>query len=727
MKRGEILADTYEIEEEIGAGGGGVIYRAKHLRLNTDVVVKKIKEEVVNKIQVRQEADILKKLKHPYLPRVYDFLDTEDGIYTVMDFVSGINLEDAMKKHGRFSQKEVRKWAEQLGEAVAYLHKQNPPIIHSDIKPANIMLTSSGDICLIDFNIALAMGSKSDIAVGISARYSPPEQYRDIALYTKVTHNYTVGRQEIYSKAKGIKNEEEEDKTEILQPDSVENGKRITEQSTEFIRYMGKGIDTRSDIYSLGVTLYYLLSGIVPNLEFGMTIPLEDTKTDASEGLQYIINKMMELDPQKRYRNGEEYLKDIVNCYKLDHRYIKLRHKQRAMQTLALVCLVTGVALITSGVFMLRKEENAKYYSLLEQAQQAIELTRYGEAEECLAMAQEQFPLRIEAYREQVLMLYQEGTYAECVLYGEKLVNVTPFLMESEADKEAYGDILYILGNAYYEMQDYGNAEIYLSEALAYNTSNALYYRDYAITLARLGKTVEAENTLKDAQNLGMAEEAILMVRAEVAHRNGQTKEAISFFQKALPLISDKQTLKRAILLCADTYKDLGIEEIDEEINLLEQYSAVMPEGEKYVFNEYLADAYVRKAQSAEGDEERDEYYQKALMLFQKNYEKGYLTYQLQENMAILYENLNEYEEAEKILFQMKEQYPERYEVYKRLAFLEADRQQAKENQDREYRTMQEYYEKAKTLYDGKEQDMEMDMLRQMMEELQEGGWFNGR
>ena len=92
--------------------------------------------------------------------------------------------------------------------------------------------------------------------------------------------------------------------------------------------------------------------------------------------------------------------------------------------------------------------------------------------------------------------------------------------------------------------------------------------------------------------------------------------------------------------------------------------------------------------------------------------------------MVILYENMKRFDEAETLLLQMTQDYPERYEVYKRLAYLEADRQQMKENKDRDYQKMRAYYEQAKEKYAGKEQDMEMDMLDNMMKELVDGGWF---
>ena len=89
LTKGTILADTYEITEERGSGGGGIVFKGRHLRLNTDIVVKKIKDEVLMAIDTRKEADTLKNLKHQYLPKVYDFIEREDGVYTVMDFIQG--------------------------------------------------------------------------------------------------------------------------------------------------------------------------------------------------------------------------------------------------------------------------------------------------------------------------------------------------------------------------------------------------------------------------------------------------------------------------------------------------------------------------------------------------------------------------------------------------------------------------------------------------------------
>ncbi len=736
ITKGTVLEDTYEIIEEIGAGGGGVVFRARHLRLQTDVVVKKIKDEVRGKVKSRQEADILKKLKHPYLPRVYDFIETEDAVYTVMDFIHGEDLETAVKHHGKYPQKQVRKWAQQLGEALDYLHSQNPPIIHSDIKPANIMLTEEENICLIDFNISLAMGGEMESAVGISAGFSPPEQYRDPATYARITHNYT------WQKSVQAAKEEQDDRTEILATDSEvertellkQNSDKIETLQSEIInrnvasglpqytQYIGKGIDARSDIYSLGVTLWFLLTGALPPVDFGQRIPIGQTNAIVSEGFAVIIDKMMELSPDKRYQNGRDYLKAIQNCYKLDHRYIVMHRKQTAIQMTAVVCLTLGILVTFVGMYKIRMEKNAAYYELIQNAEYSIEQYDFEEADSLLEQAKRSDVTRIEAYEQEVYLLYLCEKYEECIDLGMEYINTVPFELISQSDQELYGNIFYIVGNAYFETDDFPNAERCLASALEYNKSNGLYYRDYAVALAKMGRTEEAQEQLDTGIELGLAQDSIYMAQGEIAHVKGQYEEALEYLRQTITGTSDMQMKKRAVLLCVDVYKTIGNEAVDQEIELLEQYRSQFEGNSSLVMTEYLAEAYTRKAQTDEA--KAVECYQTALDLFQTIYDSGYVTYQLQQNMAILYENLDRFDEAEALLQQMVEAYPERYEVYKRLAYLEADKQQMKENIERDYKQMLAYYEKAKEKYSEEDQDMEMDMLDKMMQELKDGGWL---
>lgn len=767
LQKGTILENTYEIIEEIGSGGGGEVFRARHLRLRTDVVVKKIKDEVRGKIKSRQEADILKNLKHPYLPRVYDFIETKEGVYTVMDFIQGDNLGDTVKKHGRFPEKRVRKWAEQLGEALAYLHSQKPAIIHSDIKPANIMLTQDDNVCLIDFNISLAMGGTMESAVGISAGFSPPEQYRDPVLYERITHSYTQqrfasapaqkiiragqgddGRTEQLADAEDDRTElladaeddrtelltgAEDDRTELLAGADGEKTERLVDvggrrtetgenHTSEYMRYIGKGIDTRSDIYSLGITLYYMLTGLEPSADFERKIPLAQIGASVNEGFAVLLEKMVEPNPADRYQNGGEFLKAVKNCHKLDHRYRMMHRKEAGISMASVACLAAGILLVCSGIYQMRREKNSAYYGFLQQAVEAMNQYEYEDAEVLLEEAKGISQERIDAYEEELYLRYLNREYEECISLGENYINTMPFQMNSAGDEEQLGNMYYVVGNAYFETQDYANAAKLFEQALKHYTENGLYYRDYAITLAKMSQIESAEEALETGIALGLGQDSIYMAQGEIAHVKGQYETALECLRQTIATTDDMQMKERAIFLCTDVYKSMGDGAVDEEIALLEQYAGQFGSGGNLAMMEYLAEAYTRKAKADETQAEAC--YHKALTLLLSVYDQGYVTYQMQENIAILYESLKEFDQAEELLLEIAESYPERYEVYKRLAFLEADKQQEKENPDRDYQQLLAYYEQALEWYSGEEQDTEMEMLEVMMQEIRDGGWL---
>ena len=177
----EVIASTYRIIKKLGSGGGGNVYLADHLRLNKKVVLKADKRRITTKTALlRREADVLKNLNHPNIPKVYDFFVEDDTVYTVMDYIEGESLDRPLKRGEHFSQPQVIQWAKELLDALEYLHSPthgDPPqgFVHSDIKPANLMRTPDNHIVLIDFNIALSLGE--DAVIGCSAGYASPEHY----------------------------------------------------------------------------------------------------------------------------------------------------------------------------------------------------------------------------------------------------------------------------------------------------------------------------------------------------------------------------------------------------------------------------------------------------------------------------------------------------------------------------------------------------------------------
>lgn len=691
LQEGTRLNDTYIIKGRIGAGGGGIVYKAWHERLNTDVVIKQMKSRVKGLLDGRAEADILKELKHTRLPRVYDFLELDGEIYTVMDFIPGMSLEEALKD-GRFVQEGVYRWALQLADALSYLHSQTPPIIHSDIKPANIMLLPDGDVCLIDFNISLAFDQGMRTSIGTSGGYSPPEQYRDFQTYqSRLT---------------------EPDTRPDTHPDSVVSG--IT----------GRGVDERSDIYSLGATLYHLLTGERPSQDFDQIQPITDYPVKISEGFALIISRMMELEPEKRYQNGGELLYALEHIYELDSEYQAFwRAKRRKKIALALL-FAAGACLTGSGILLMRQENQAAYNQAVEYADVLIGEERYDEARQEIQEAMDRLPGEIYAYEKEVYRLYSMREYEEAISYGRNVLNDPAVAVENGSEELSAANIYYLMGNSYFETEDYLNAAPCFEAAILKNDQNGLYYRDYAITLAKTGNPDSAEKALDTAVLLGLGQDSIYMAQGEIAHARGEDEKAIGFLKDAIRSAEDEEIESRATILCAQIYQELGEAYLDAEIALLETAENKFGPQTSMHMKELLADAYAKKAQTAEAFEE--EYYAKALGKFTELYKQGYSTRQMMENIAILYEEMGSFNEAGQMLAQIIEQYPEDYRAYKRRAFLEADIQQQKENRDRDYTQVRADYETALALYEeaGGSGDTEMQMLENLIQDLRDGGWF---
>ena len=680
LENGSILGGTYQIIGEIGSGGGGVVYKARHLRLQTDVVVKRIRDEIRQKIQSRQEADVLKNLKHPYLPRVYDFIETPDAVYTVMDYIPGMSLDKALVQYGRFSSKLVLQWAKELGEALAYLHSQNPPIIHSDIKPANIILTPEGHICLIDFNVSVVIDSAMKATVGISAGYSSPEQYRDVAQIQ--TYFYTY---------------------------------HITDMSQ-----IPMTMDQRSDIYSLGCVLYHLIAGFVPDLNFNTRIPPEELP-GISEGFAAIISKMIEYDPDERFQSGVEYSRAVDKCYVLDSRYKQHKRLEKSLFITSLAFFAAGSMLAGAGVYQRGVEREQRYQAVLQEGKKQAAKGKYEQAINSMIELENEYISRIEAYERELYYYYKSGQYQECIDRGEEILSLQLISIKGGEQENKAGDFYYLIANSYYEQEEYAQAQKLMERALQYNQSNSLYYRDYCIILAKQEKINQAQEALDKAKEFDLEDDSVEYAEGEICVVQKKLEEAIEHFQVVIETTGDEELQRKAVLLCASALRDNN--RLEDEVNLLENARNQMNANERMVITEYLADAYMRC-----GDTWTDQavtYNQKALALYNELLQNGYSTYQLRENMAILYEENGDYISAENVMVSLEQDYPDNYRIYKRLAFLEADKQQHLDNAQRSYAKMKEYYDKCKQLFEQqKADDVEIQMLDNMIRDLQSGGWL---
>lgn len=246
---GTVIDGKYELLKLIGKGGMSRVYLAMDRRLNKQWAVKEITKSgraKNNEIMVQSliaEANLMKKLDHPTLPRIVDIIDTGNTIYVIMDYIEGEPLSEELERNGAQPQELVIYWAKQLCEALDYLHTRTPPIIYRDMKPANVMLRPDGTVKLIDF--------------GIAREYKEDKTADTVSLGTK--------------------------------------GYAAPEQ------FGGKGqTDVRTDVYCLGVTLYHLVTGKNPCEPPYEIYPIRNWNPELSGGLENIIKKCTQLNPDDK-------------------------------------------------------------------------------------------------------------------------------------------------------------------------------------------------------------------------------------------------------------------------------------------------------------------------------------------------------------------------------------------------------------------------------------------
>ena len=344
-----------------------------------------------------------------------------------------------------------------------------------------------------------------------------------------------------------------------------------------------------------------------------------------------------------------------------------------------------------------------------------MEEQNFEEAKEHIEAATEILPVRVDAYVKETERLYLMGDYDGCILYGKEMLNNPQYDAKTAEDTQKIGRLFYTVGNAYYENDDFVNANGCFESSLRYDESNSYYYRDYSISLARSGNLEQAEDMLEQAVALGMGQDSVYMVQGELAFARKDYEKAIKLFSDTLHLSEDDTMKERCVLFADRAYRMLEPEDIGREIEFLTAWEKQLGNSKNMRISECLAEAYFRK-----GD------YENALSRFLKLQDQGYVTYQMMSNTAVLYQQMGQLEQAREQLLAMEERYPNRYETYRQLAFLEADIQQRRGNSQRNYRKMKEYYDKAMKLYQPLGiTDSRMQMLETLIIDAKAGGWLS--
>lgn len=389
---GSVIDGKYEILKQIGKGGMSVVYLAMDKRLNKQWAIKEIKktsngkndEVIVNSLIA--EANLMKRLDHPALPRIVDIIDNGRTLYVVMDYIEGESLDKILLEYGAQPEKLVLTWAMQLCDALGYLHAQKPPIIYRDMKPANVMLKPEGNLKVIDFGIAREYKEQnlSDTTVLGTKGYAPPEQH----------------------------------------------GSRQT--------------DARSDIYALGMTMHHLLTGVDPRPADYMYVPVRQWNPELSEGIEEIINKCTALDPENRYQNCDELMYDLQHPDQIGQGIKK--QKKRKLTTFIVTSLLTLLMLGTGfGSQALKTAENDKDYEMKINPSSSVSyeerVSGYLEAIDLYGADTRAYMKLLEAYQEDDVFDKEES--------NQFAAKFNMYRSGFDMNSEAYWDLLYEMGVAY--------------------------------------------------------------------------------------------------------------------------------------------------------------------------------------------------------------------------------------------------------------------------------------
>ena len=752
------MQNTYTNIVEIGSGGGGTVFRAYHVRMQKYVVLKKIHDSIQNNIDIRSELDILKNLRHSYLPTVLDFFEDNGSIYTVMDYIPGESFESMLRRGVRFPQAKVVKYAAQLGEVLTYLQEQPTPIIHGDIKPANLMLTPEDNICLIDFNISTMQNGTSYQNMGYTAGYASPEQVsivKTLQQYLNAQGNAPQAAMPQMAVPQGsgvagtvllnpqgaapqgsavagtvLLNPQGTTPqgsavagTVLLNPQGAAPQATIPRTTIPQLPPMKEKLDVRSDLYSVGATLYAMLTGMAPNEDFRQIVPIEQLIPNCSEGLAHLIHRCMEYNPGRRFANAKEYAKAVAAIAKVDKRYKRMVRRQDFTVVLCILGMAGCIVLTIFGRERIIAERIGVYNGIVAQMEELQGSGDTSEFERLYEDAVSRFPKMAGAYYQKALYLYNTRQYEQMISFIDEEV----FSNSSEFSDEETGGFYFLLANGYLEQEMLSEAVGYYKTAVRYDPYDSTYYSDYAIALAKTGELEKAEKILAEAEQRGLSSDKVLLAEGEIKGRRGLTDEAADCFSKCIELTEDPYVVLRAYIMWGKLYDaETPTEELlFQKAEVLTQAAGAVSEDNRAVVLEQLAQTYI---DLGDLNGSRDIYLQ-AIDCLNQIAELGWDTYVTHNNIGILYQRIGEYEQAQQEFTSMLEKYGEDYRTYKRLAFLEIDKQSVKENRSRDYTQFLAYYQKAKELFADsgarQDSDMEMQLLEQAYAQLKEGSWLD--
>lgn len=403
LEIGSVIDGKYKILSVIGRGGMSVVYMAINEKANKTWAVKEVRKNAVIDFEAVKrslvvETNMLKKLHHPNLPSIVDVIESSDVFLIVMDYVEGNSLGQALEEYGALPEAYVIAWARQLCDVLGYLHTRKPPIIYRDMKPGNIMLRPDGRLSLIDFGTAreFKAAKNEDTTCLGTVGYAAPEQFGN------------VGQ-----------------------------------------------TDARTDIYGLGATLYHLVTGKNPSEPPYEMKPIREIDPTFSQGLERIILKCTEKNPEDRYQSAAEMMYALDHIEEIDDSF---RRRQRWKLGLFLLAASLAAGFFATGflsVYSADRQAAGRYEDLLMDARQMSDL-REREAAYVRAIAipdmggnKEAYLALIEGYKEDGNFTTEEAEELESLIRKHR--------NELFLDLPGYIEVCYETGKLFWYYYSYGD------------------------------------------------------------------------------------------------------------------------------------------------------------------------------------------------------------------------------------------------------------------------------
>ena len=457
LEIGSLLDGKYKILNKIGQGGMSVVYLAMNEKANKQWAIKEMRKEKNKNYEIMKqslitETNLLKELKHPYLPSIADIIESDNTIIIVMDYVEGRPLSDILTEEGTIEEDKVADYAIQLCDVLDYLHSQKPPIIYRDLKPANIMLRPDGKITLIDFGTARKYNydSVSDTTCLGTIGYAAPEQFAGETL---------------------------------------------------------RQTDARTDIYNLGATMYHFLTGVNPSEPPYELYPIRRWDESLSNGLEKIILRATRKDPDKRFNDCKEMSYALQHFRDLDDSYIATQKKKIFLFAASLILSFTffSMAIVVNG--MEKREISKVYNNYLSEA--ALKIASTGSKNvvdtDILKLFKDAInvsPNSTEAY---IRML---DYYCDLGQTRNGLMAISAMIASGTGDLSNNDDLMMRMGQIYFlgnskdtEFNiDYGTAARYFDKVNIKKYPQAKYYSSLSKSLSEIG--MDWNIIVKDMKNV---------------------------------------------------------------------------------------------------------------------------------------------------------------------------------------------------------------------------------